>query len=619
MIIYLIYSTVSLAILILFYYLVLAKEKMYHINRYFLLFSLIFSLTIPLIPVGIGENLLPNSGWFQGAETVTAPPLNFNEAEQPAAGEPTPVINQEQNLFSSGFLSRIALSVYFIVAAVLFIRLLRIIHTIQLKADRNAKRRFDRYEIVLLNEDVVPHTFLGSIFVNKGRYEKGEIGDEILLHELAHARQKHSLDVLFVEILKILYWFNPILWMYKKAILTNHEYLADEAVLSKGIEIPAYQKILFQTMLNQPLHGLSNNMSYSLTKKRLQMMTKPTSKFNYVLKTFTLIPLFVVMGLFLGCEPALKDQTEKEIPGQELTIALTESELIRLNGEEIHISELENYLSALPYEPSQINIQAHINMQMGVMWDLQQIIRRTGTYRINYSTPDDENISGSLDLSGSLELSGSLSEITELFIKAATAYMETDPNNTDQQTLQDQYDLVTDLSEEIRKAMPDTIITPPPPPMPPSPEKRLQETQEREPQPDLSEQDPPVPPILPRNILNILVSEQGLILINKEPADRGEISELVKRFIDNEGKDPDLSESPQKAIISMKTDRQTPYDIYNAVLDSLMAAYHELRDQASIRRFGVSFEVLDENSDQRKEIVQLYPIRMSIAEPDAAQ
>jgi beta-lactamase regulating signal transducer with metallopeptidase domain len=490
MIIYLIYSTVSLAILILFYHLVLAKEKMHHINRYFLLFSLIFSLTIPLIPVGIGENLLPNSGWFQGAETVIAPPLNFNEAEQPAAGEPTPVINQEQNLLSSRLISRIAISIYFIIAMVLFIRLLRIIYTIQLKVDRNVKRRLDRYEIVLLNEDVVPHTFLGSIFVNKGQYEKGEIGDEILLHELAHARQKHSLDVLFVEILKILYWFNPILWMYKKAILTNHEYLADEAVLSKGIEIPAYQKILFQTMLNQPLHGLSNNMSYSLTKKRLQMMTQSTSALRTVLKTAMLVPLFAVMCLFLGCEPTLKDHTDQEIPGQELTIALTDSELIKLNGDEIHISELENYITSLPYELSQINIQAHRNMQMGVMWDIQQIIRRTGAYQINYTRPDDENLSGSLELSGSMELSGNLSEVTERFIEAATAYMETNPNNTDRQTLQDQYDLVTDLFEEIRIAEMDTINAPPPPPMPPSPEIRLQETQEGDHEPYISEPDP---------------------------------------------------------------------------------------------------------------------------------
>jgi biopolymer transport protein ExbD len=612
MIFYLIHSTISLAILILFYYLVLAKEKMYHINRFFLLFSLIFSLTIPLIPVGLGENILPNAGWFQGAETVSAPPLNFYDADQPAAGEPIPVINQEQTFYSSGFLSRTALLVYFIIAAGLFVRLLRIIYIIQLKADRNIKRRIDRFEIVLLNEEVIPHTFLGSIFINKGQYEKGEIGDEILLHELAHARQKHSLDVLFVEILKILYWFNPIIWMYKQAILTNHEYLADEAVLSGGTDVPVYQKILFKAMLNQPVHELSSNMSYSLTKKRLQMMTKPISKFRTVLKSIMLIPLFVVMGLFLGCEPTLKDQTEPGIPDQELTIALTESELIRLNGDEIHISELENYITSLPYEPSQINIQAHRNMQMGVMWDIQQIIRRTGTYRINYTRPGDENISGSL------ELSGSLSEITELFIKAATAYMETDPNNTDQQTLQDQYDLVTDLFEEIRKTMPDNINTPPPPPMPPSPEIRLQEIQEKDHQPRISEPDPPVPSILPRNILNILVSEHGLILINEEPAEPGDISDFVKRFVDNEGADPNLSESPQEAIISMKTDRHTPYDIYTAVLDSVMAAYHELRDQASVNRFGISFDRLAENSDQRRDIEQRYPIRMSIAEPVSA-
>lgn len=124
------------------------------------------------------------------------------------------------------------------------------------------------------------------------------------------------------------------------------------------------------------------------------------------------------------------------------------------------------------------------------------------------------------------------------------------------------------------------------------------------------------PPVRERNLLNILVNAQGMVLMDEEPTSVSVVREKVKDFVDNNGVDPDLSESPDDAIVSIKTDRRTPYNIYIDMLDEVMGAYAELRDQASLNRFGVPYSELDNNSVEREEIQEMYPKKISIAEPD---
>lgn len=124
------------------------------------------------------------------------------------------------------------------------------------------------------------------------------------------------------------------------------------------------------------------------------------------------------------------------------------------------------------------------------------------------------------------------------------------------------------------------------------------------------------PPVRERNLLNILVNSQGMILIDDEPASLNNVRDRIKTFVDNNGADPNLSESPDDAIVSIKTDRRTPYNIYIDMLDEVMGAYAELRHQASMDRFGVPFTSLEQNSEQYDEIRDMYPKKISIAEPD---
>ena len=134
--------------------------------------------------------------------------------------------------------------------------------------------------------------------------------------------------------------------------------------------------------------------------------------------------------------------------------------------------------------------------------------------------------------------------------------------------------------------------------------------------PPIPDDTTPPPPVRDRNLLNILVDAQGRVLMDGEIAVITEVREIVKEFVDNPNNLADLSETPDDAIVSIKTDRRTPYNVYIDMLDEVMGAYAELRNAASQVRFGVPYDSLEDNSVEQDEINDLYPKRISIAEPD---
>lgn len=134
--------------------------------------------------------------------------------------------------------------------------------------------------------------------------------------------------------------------------------------------------------------------------------------------------------------------------------------------------------------------------------------------------------------------------------------------------------------------------------------------------PPAPEENQQPPPIKERNMLKILVNSQGMVLMDEEPTPVAKVKQKVIDFVTNRGKDPNLSDSPEKAIVSIKTDRKTPYKVYIDMLDEVMGAYAQIRNEASQARFGKSYSSLDDDSQERKEIQDLYPKKISIAEPN---
>jgi len=254
MIDFLIKSSLCLILLLGVYHFFLEKEKMSIFNRFYLLGSLVFSFMIPFLKFDLGSvfhnGLIPNSIQTIQGETI--------------------IINQKSNNFSIFFWT-----FYGIITALFTVRFGKNLIQISFKIRLNPKEKFENATLVLVEEKILPHTFMDYIFINRVNYENRKIEGELFTHELTHVSQKHTLDVLFIEILKTVFWFNPILIFYKKAIQLNHEFLADEKVVKSYNNVPFYQNLLLEKASWNSNFYLASNLNFLVTKKRLIMMTKP--------------------------------------------------------------------------------------------------------------------------------------------------------------------------------------------------------------------------------------------------------------------------------------------------------------------------------------------------------
>ena len=136
--------------------------------------------------------------------------------------------------------------------------------------------------IVKIDRDTTPFSFFKFVFISRN-YSDSPGMKEMIAHETEHVRQGHSFDVMILELLTILQWFNPFLWLLKRSIRENHEFLADHGVLKPGVSSAAYRLLLLGSSFEQqPV--IANNFNYSLIKIRIKMMTQIKSSKTAALK-----------------------------------------------------------------------------------------------------------------------------------------------------------------------------------------------------------------------------------------------------------------------------------------------------------------------------------------------
>ncbi|MEK8179357.1 energy transducer TonB [Flavobacterium buctense] len=281
---FLIKSTISLILFLGFYHLVLEKEKMHQFNRFYLLFSIVISLAIPFITFEIIKEI--------PVAAITEPiymPI-------PMSNETIPVIE------TIDYTPIIFWSLYGLTTLLLTIRFGKNIWKLMAKSSSNPTVKYKNAQLVLVDEKTLPHTFLNSIFINFDDYNQRNIEDELYTHELVHVTQKHTLDILFIEFLKTVFWFNPVFYYYKKAIQLNHEFFADEKVVQSYNDVPFYQSLLLRKGNVNATIYLASNLNYLVTKKRLIMMTKSTSKSIVFLKKIAITPILAGLIYFFCIE-----------------------------------------------------------------------------------------------------------------------------------------------------------------------------------------------------------------------------------------------------------------------------------------------------------------------------
>jgi TonB-dependent SusC/RagA subfamily outer membrane receptor len=269
--------SVSLAIAWTFYCLVLRQLTFYDWNRWYLLGYSCLCLFIPLIDVGSvverGEPLviqfIPSIG-------------NYGLK---------PVVPAERSM---GF--RVwDMGLILLVTGVGFFLIRLVVRWVSLRRVRHGARlvRDGKIRIYQVDKTITPFSFGNAIYINPQLHTEKEWA-EIILHEYVHIRQRHSVDILFGELLCIVNWYNPFAWLIRHSIRQNLEFVADQKVLGSGVDRKGYQYHLLK-VVGDPAYRLANNFNFSSLKKRIIMMNKIKSARLHLLKFLFILPLLGVL------------------------------------------------------------------------------------------------------------------------------------------------------------------------------------------------------------------------------------------------------------------------------------------------------------------------------------
>jgi len=290
MITYLLKSGVLLAVFYAVYKMLLENEKMFRFNRIYLLGSIVFSLIIPLQLFSIGS--------FFSAKTQV---IELDEIM---------IVADKAVLYKLNYaeiLTYFLTVIYIVITAILTVRLIRNIYSFTIRKKRSKVEFIDGQKIVLTKEPLLPHSFWNSIFINQEDFKNGKIQPELIAHEKAHLQQRHTLDILFVEVLQTVFWVNPLFALFQKEIKLNHEFLADEAVNKQFGEIKNYQNLLLDFASHKSTVSLASNINYLITKKRLLMMTKRESPIKITLKVLSVGMLYALLLFVFSTETVAQE------------------------------------------------------------------------------------------------------------------------------------------------------------------------------------------------------------------------------------------------------------------------------------------------------------------------
>lgn len=284
LLLYLLESSALLAFFYLAYLLVMKRETFFSLNRFFLLAILVASLLFPF--VSFDFNPAKVAVVERPLEQVSRLRMSYYEAveewEYSGYRASTGASAAENgSSFARGFswfqLSvALLFAVYAIGVVVCLSRTVWTIRWISKLISTYPREGYDDAYIITLPYQIAPFSFFKYVFVYDALPGTQEF-DQILAHERTHIRQRHSIDLLFVQLSAAFLWFNPVIWQLIKSLKTTHEYIADKKIISSGYSLVEYQTLLLKQLISNNSFGLVHNFNLSFIKKRITMMKNQKS------------------------------------------------------------------------------------------------------------------------------------------------------------------------------------------------------------------------------------------------------------------------------------------------------------------------------------------------------
>ena len=263
-------AAIALAVFYIFYRLLLSKETFHRFNRIVLLGTAALSFLLPLCVITIRKVvILPDINDIVSAEGIVT-----GTAETP-----------QEPIWPAVLCGIFALGA-------LIVMLMTFISIIKVKAiiRSGEHQTLESGETLVITEtDTSPFSWMKYIVLSREDYESGY--SQILIHEKAHIALRHSWDLLFVDMITVLQWFNPAIWMLKSDLRALHEFEADDAVLRSGADIKEYQYLLIRKAVSKSGYSVANSFNHSTLKQRITMMLNKKSSRMSAWKALYVLPL----------------------------------------------------------------------------------------------------------------------------------------------------------------------------------------------------------------------------------------------------------------------------------------------------------------------------------------
>jgi TonB family protein len=291
---FLLHASIGFSLFFLLYWLLLRQSTHFKANRVYLLASVLMALIVAAFPFHYTVSLQPITNF--NLTTLTGV-LNHQ-----VATEGNQTAGQTGTTWST-----VLLFAYLTGATLFSLRLLiqtwkplRVIHSSKPKIQ-------DGYYIHENDKYALPFSFFNHVLINPKYLKQDEI-NEILSHEHVHIRERHWIDLLIIELLTVIFWFNPFIWFIELAIKQNHEYLADQGVISRGHSPVRYQALLVNQLMGMQVIGITNNLNFALGPTRLNMMKRQKTSKKKLFRMAWGIPVLAFM-LVAFAEPKYQAAT----------------------------------------------------------------------------------------------------------------------------------------------------------------------------------------------------------------------------------------------------------------------------------------------------------------------
>ena len=307
---------VLIIVFYMFYRLMLSKETFHRVNRVVLLMTAVASFILPLCVITMHKTVM-----LEAVPSVSVGNLQMEIAEEtrPEAWQVVlPLI------FIIGMVATLAHTLTSIVKVMLLIR----------RSEKHSQA--DGTTICVTgNADVSPFSWMRYIVLNCDDYATQDAA--ILAHERGHIRLRHSCDIILVDLLTALQWFNPAMWMLRQDLRAIHEYEADGEVLSQGINARQYQYLLITKAASIGGYSIANGINHSTLKNRITMMLHKKSNSSRLLKLLALAPI-VGIALAMNARTVtdyVYDEPQKQVPIKKGKKAST----IKMGGQQVKVVE----------------------------------------------------------------------------------------------------------------------------------------------------------------------------------------------------------------------------------------------------------------------------------------